>query len=69
MSGLYRGTTLALFGVSNGAIQFMVYEEMKKWGFERKQRQFATAGKEYTPSDDKLVRTRGVIYSTASLIS
>lgn len=31
--GLYRGTSLALFGVSNGALQFMAYEEMKKWGF------------------------------------
>jgi len=36
--GLYRGTTLALFGVSNGAIQFMGYEELKKWAFERKRR-------------------------------
>lgn len=53
--GLYRGTSLALFGVSNGAIQFMAYEEMKRWGFERKRGQFALAGKEYTPGDDKLV--------------
>lgn len=53
--GLWRGTTLALFGVSNGAIQFMAYEEMKKWGFDRKKRQFAKAGREFTPTDDKLV--------------
>lgn len=55
ISGLYRGTSLALFGVSNGAIQFMAYEEMKRWGFERKKRQFAKEGREYTPQDDKLV--------------
>lgn len=55
MAGLYRGTSLALFGVSNGALQFMVYEEMKRWGFARKRRQFAKEGKDYTHSDDKLV--------------
>ncbi|CAG8447673.1 6990_t:CDS:2, partial [Acaulospora morrowiae] len=33
--GLYRGMIPAMFGVSHGAIQFMVYEEMKKWGYKR----------------------------------
>lgn len=55
ISGLYRGTSLALVGVSNGAIQFTAYEEMKRWGFERKKRQFSKDGKEYTTNDDKLV--------------
>ncbi|KAI8977071.1 mitochondrial folate carrier protein Flx1 [Mycotypha africana] len=30
LKGFYRGIIPALFGVSHGAIQFMVYEEMKK---------------------------------------
>ena len=37
--GLYKGTLIAVIGVSNGAIQFMVYEELKKRGRERKVRQ------------------------------
>lgn len=31
LPGLSKGLTLALFGVSNGAIQFMSYEELKRW--------------------------------------
>lgn len=54
--GLWKGTSLALVGVSNGAVQFMAYEEMKRWGFEQKRKQFARAGKTMTPDDDKLVR-------------
>ncbi|KAI0366198.1 mitochondrial FAD carrier protein [Pilatotrama ljubarskyi] len=69
LAGLYRGTTLALFGVSNGAIQFMVYEEMKRWGFERKKRQFAKAGREYTTADDKLSNTAYTIMSAASKLT
>ena len=53
--GLFRGTSLALVGVSSGSIQFMVYEKMKSWGFERKRRQYARAGKVYGPEADKLV--------------
>ncbi|GAA5897183.1 hypothetical protein JCM6882_001811 [Rhodosporidiobolus microsporus] len=38
LAGLSKGLTLAIIGVSNGAIQFMVYEEMKKRRFEAKKR-------------------------------
>ena len=53
--GLYRGTSLALFGVSNGALQFMGYEKMKGWAFERKRRRVAKLGREWTTDDEKLV--------------
>lgn len=53
--GLFRGTTLALVGVSNGAIQFVAYEKMKAWGFDRKRRQYEQAGKVYDREADKLV--------------
>ncbi|KAI0761742.1 mitochondrial carrier domain-containing protein [Irpex lacteus] len=57
IKGLYRGTTLALFGVSN---------EMKQWGFQRKRRRFASEGKEWTPADDKLSNTSYTLMSGAS---
>ncbi len=53
--GLFKGTALGLVGVSNGAIQFMAYEQMKKWGFERKRKHFEKTGKPWTPEVDKLV--------------
>ena len=54
--GLYRGTSLALFGVSNGALQFMGYEKMKGWAFERKRWRVAKLGRAWTTDDEKLVR-------------
>jgi len=48
---------LALVGVSNGAIQFVAYEKMKKWGFDQKKRQAERIGKTYNQDLDKLVRT------------
>lgn len=32
--GLSKGMVLALVGVSNGALQFMTYEELKRWRTE-----------------------------------
>lgn len=55
LKGWYRGTSLALVGVSNGAIQFMGYEKMKAWGFDQKRKRFAAQGRKYGPEDDKLV--------------
>lgn len=55
LRGLYRGTSLALFGVSNGALQFMAYEEMKKWGFGRMKKRAMKDGKAYDDNSAKLV--------------
>lgn len=52
---MFRGTSLGLVGVSNGAMQFVVYEKMKKWGFDQKKRQYHKAGKEWNVDADKLV--------------
>lgn len=54
--GLWRGTSLALFGVTNGAIQFMAYEKMKDWAFGVKRKRYAQTGQPWTANDDKLVR-------------
>ncbi|KAJ7638395.1 mitochondrial carrier domain-containing protein [Roridomyces roridus] len=67
--GLFRGTSLALFGVSNGAIQFVMYERMKRWGFEVKKKQFERAGRPWTPEVDKLSNTAYSIMSGGSKIA
>jgi len=65
-SGLFRGTSLALFGVSNGAIQFVVYEKMKAWGFERRRRQHERSGKPYDMNTDKLSNLSYTLMSISS---
>jgi solute carrier family 25 folate transporter 32 len=66
VAGLFKGTSLALFGVSNGAIQFTTYENMKKWGFERKRRKLLESGAPPSSGDDKLSNTAYTIMSGAS---
>ncbi|KIM60786.1 hypothetical protein SCLCIDRAFT_123398 [Scleroderma citrinum Foug A] len=66
LAGLWKGTTLALVGVSNGAIQFMTYEEMKRWGFDRKRKQLAKVGRTMTLEDEKLSNTAYTVMSGAS---
>jgi len=66
MKGLYRGTLLALVGVSNGALQFMAYERIKALAFKQKRRSFGRSGKPWTAKDDKLSNTTYTIASGVS---
>lgn len=53
--GLYKGSLLALVGVSNGSIQFASYEEIKRRRTDLKRKLFASQGKEWKLEDEKLV--------------
>jgi len=54
--GWWKGTSLALVGVTNGALQFMFYEEMKKRGFEYQKAQRERDGVRWEQDEEKLVR-------------
>ncbi|KAK2462291.1 hypothetical protein APHAL10511_005597 [Amanita phalloides] len=66
--GLFRGTTLALVGVSNGAVQFVAYEKMKHWGFERNRRRTEKAGLPWDPELEKLSNSAYAMMSISSKI-
>jgi solute carrier family 25 folate transporter 32 len=53
--GLYKGSLLALVGVSNGSIQFATYEEIKRRRTDIKRKLFAKQGREWKVEDEKLV--------------
>lgn len=64
--GLWKGTSLALFGVTNGSLQFMTYEMMKNWGFARKAKQMEMRGEKWSSDTDKLSNTYYTLISGAS---
>ena len=56
--GLYKGSLLALVGVSNGSIQFATYEAIKRQRADIKRRLYEKQGKEWKTEDEKLVSGR-----------
>lgn len=53
--GLYRGSLLALVGVSNGSIQFATYEEIKTRRAAIKRKAIEREGRVWGRGDEKLV--------------
>ena len=56
--GLYKGSLLALVGVSNGSIQFAAYEEIKRRRADIKRRRYEKLGRTWRVEDEKLVSRR-----------
>lgn len=55
--GLYKGSLLALVGVTNGSIQFAAYEEIKRRRSDLKRARIEGAGGTWRTEDEMLVRT------------
>jgi len=66
IGGLYKGTSLALFGVSSGAVQFMSYEQLKNFAFNRKRRRIEKEGGTWRDGEEKLSNTTYTILSAAA---
>ncbi|MCJ1385918.1 hypothetical protein MMC17_009042 [Xylographa soralifera] len=62
LSGFYRGLVPSLFGVSHGALQFMAYEQMKKW------RDTQDSAKQPQPQPQQLSNLDYLVFSGSSKI-
>ena len=56
LRGWWKGTSMALVGVSSGALQFMFYEEMKKRAFAFQKARKERGGAPWDQNKEKLVR-------------
>jgi len=54
--GWWKGSSMALFGVTNGALQFMFYEEMKKRAFAFQKARRERDSIPWDQNQEKLVR-------------
>lgn len=59
LRGLYKGSLLALVGVSNGSIQFAAYEDIKARRARIKRRRIEQSGGTWRRDDEKLVSGLG----------
>ncbi|KAG7575421.1 hypothetical protein FFLO_00240 [Filobasidium floriforme] len=64
--GLYRGSLLALVGVSNGSIQFATYEEIKTRRAAIKRRAIEREGRVWGRGDEKLSNMEYILASGSS---
>lgn len=66
LRGLYKGSLLALVGVSNGSIQFATYEEIKRRRTDIKRRLYDKHGRPWRVEDEKLTNTEYILASGSS---
>ena len=65
--GLYKGVGLAILGVSNGAIQFMAYEQLKQWrSISQLRRSDATRKNAYSEQELDNVKLSNTEYTILS---
>ena len=64
LRGLYKGSLLALVGVSNGSIQFATYEEIKRRRTDIKRRLYEKHGRPWRVEDEKLVSPQLIVHSS-----
>ncbi|EJU06083.1 mitochondrial carrier [Dacryopinax primogenitus] len=67
--GLYKGGTFALIGISNSALQFMAYEQLKHIGFEWKRRRHERQGRPWREGQEKLSNIEYIIMSATSKLT
>jgi len=63
LRGLYKGSLLTLFGVTNGSIQFATYEEIKRRRADLKRLRLEKQGRTWRTEDEKLTNIEYILAS------